>query len=341
MEGIVPLYYNMKKAGSGPINAEALYNGLTAAFTGGNIGIYSNNISKIWNSAAFVSGTKEEKEETLDLIKLLCMENNFVIDFAKTLYKPKRPKEIQEKIVAHTKNNLPHFFKFAKDKNDEQVEIVNPSFVNKLSGLAPRTRINFKKIGLNYPDFRLMMTNPDSDCKVRYLGGKHIDTAQSDPIAVLYNTLFKEYSLALERAQVLSEKLDPDIKRKASVRESHLLREVKNRALQEFSQIEPDENIVVDKLVRYLYDYDKGKQKGLLWLCYGDLLYKRLLDKIGEKDKAYQCVDCGEWFYNNKYAGKITRCPRCQKEYIKMYDRQRKAKRRNSVLPTPENKVAI
>lgn len=80
MEGIVPLYYNMKKAGSGPINSEALYNGLTAAFTGGNIGIYSNNISKIWNSAAFVSGTKEEKEETLDLIKLLCMENNYIID---------------------------------------------------------------------------------------------------------------------------------------------------------------------------------------------------------------------------------------------------------------------
>lgn len=77
---IVPLYYNMQKAPSVYVNNEAIYNGLNAAFTGGNIGVYSNNISKIWNSEVFITGTYEEKKQAINIIKLLCCENNFVID---------------------------------------------------------------------------------------------------------------------------------------------------------------------------------------------------------------------------------------------------------------------
>lgn len=77
---IVPLYYNMRKANPSILNSKTIYDGLSAAFTGSNIGIYSNNISKIWNSEVFISGTQEKKQEALDVIKLLCMENNFKID---------------------------------------------------------------------------------------------------------------------------------------------------------------------------------------------------------------------------------------------------------------------
>lgn len=77
---IVPLYYNMKKAEPVELSNATIYAGLNAAFIGGNIGIYSNNISKIWNSDVFTNGNDEEKREAVDLIKLLCMENNFVID---------------------------------------------------------------------------------------------------------------------------------------------------------------------------------------------------------------------------------------------------------------------
>lgn len=77
---IVPLYYNMRKAESIKIDNNVLYNGLCAAFTGGNIGIYSNNISKIWNSETFISGTHEEKVHAINCIKRLCCQNNFVID---------------------------------------------------------------------------------------------------------------------------------------------------------------------------------------------------------------------------------------------------------------------
>jgi hypothetical protein len=70
MKGIVPLYYNMAKAPAQKINNQTIFNGLKLAYTGGNIGIYSNDISKIWNS----------DNVDLDIIKLLCMENNFTID---------------------------------------------------------------------------------------------------------------------------------------------------------------------------------------------------------------------------------------------------------------------
>jgi len=70
MTDIVPLYYNMATAGKDIISNQAIYQGLKAAYTGGNIGIISNNITKIWNSG----------NVNLDVIKWLCMENNYVID---------------------------------------------------------------------------------------------------------------------------------------------------------------------------------------------------------------------------------------------------------------------
>lgn len=76
----VPLYYDMKNAHSVILNRDAIWDGLNHAFKGGNIGEYSNNISKVWNSGVFINGDEREQEEALNVVKLLCMENNFVID---------------------------------------------------------------------------------------------------------------------------------------------------------------------------------------------------------------------------------------------------------------------
>ena len=125
MNGIVPLYYNMRKAEPTQLNNKNIYAGLNAAFTGGNIGIYSNNISKIWNDDIFISGTDSEKSEAIDCVKRLCCQNNFVIDYAKTLYKAEFPHEINEKIAQYTNCKLPAFFEYAKDKDKSQVKNSN------------------------------------------------------------------------------------------------------------------------------------------------------------------------------------------------------------------------
>jgi hypothetical protein len=70
MKNIVPLYYEMPKAGAMEITNESIYNGMVAAYTGGNIGIVSNTITKVWNS----------DKPDINLIKQLCLYNNFVID---------------------------------------------------------------------------------------------------------------------------------------------------------------------------------------------------------------------------------------------------------------------
>ena len=73
MTDIVPLSYDLKKAKGGEINADNLYNGMINAYTKGNIGSVSNNITKIWNSG-------EITQEEIDVVKWLCFENNAVID---------------------------------------------------------------------------------------------------------------------------------------------------------------------------------------------------------------------------------------------------------------------
>lgn len=80
MKDIVPLYYNMQKALPVQLTNENIYKGLITAFTGGNIGVISNDISKIWNSDAICNGNEEDKKEAIDCIKCLCCQNNFVID---------------------------------------------------------------------------------------------------------------------------------------------------------------------------------------------------------------------------------------------------------------------
>lgn len=67
---VTPLYYPMAKAAAEQITPDALHAGMVAAWTGGNIGSISNDITKIW--------TSPNPDE--DVVKILCMENNFVID---------------------------------------------------------------------------------------------------------------------------------------------------------------------------------------------------------------------------------------------------------------------
>lgn len=69
MKDIVPLYYEMKKAEATDINSETLYTALTSAYKA-NIGIISNDITKIWNS----------DNPNIEAVKWLTMYNNFVID---------------------------------------------------------------------------------------------------------------------------------------------------------------------------------------------------------------------------------------------------------------------
>lgn len=316
MKDIVPLYYNMRKANPIKLTNQTIYDGLNAAFIGGNIGIYSNDISKIWNSDVFISGSKSEKEDAINIIKILCMENNFVIDYAKTLYKPERPKEIHDKIKEFVKENVPHFFLYAKDKENYQVSERNDSFVNKLEDLILNPRINMRNLKIDKIDYTLLMNNPDIECKVGFLNNRRLDEKNTNPLIVKYLELSKEcyYKIDFTYSSYSS---NSSSKARQDMKFNKIVKEIKSELL----RFGYNKQEIVDILIKFLYGIKSNKHKMLLWNCYGDIIYQNLSNHIQPKTKSIQCIDCGEWFdvsVNNK---KTCRCDSCKKEYRNKYQK--------------------
>jgi len=302
MNGIVPLYYNMRKAAPQLLSAKSIYDGLIAAFTGGNIGLYSNNISKIWNSDVFINGSVEEKNAAIDIVKILCMENNFCIDMAKTLYMPTRPRKMNKEILSFTRSKLPLFFKYAKDKTDDQVEEFLPTTVNRLGKLIKNPRLNFKQLKIEKPDYRLLMNNP-------YI---NID----DKVIETYNSKNQTYHFKINMKDENVDNL------------GYISHEIK-AALSEtgYSDIE-----LCDMLIKYLYEKE-SKSKEALWFCYGNVIVDNMEFNLKpKKTKFIQCIDCGKWVEVDSQNTTACRCDECQKNYRKRYkainERERRMKKR-------------
>ncbi len=297
MNGVVPLYYNMRKADPTLLNNKTIYAGLNAAFTHGNIGIYSNDISKIWNNDVFIAGNEEEQKEAIDTVKLLCMENNFCIDSAKTLYMPERPDWFKPVVSKYTKKKLPAFFKYAKDKEKEQVEKRNQSFVNKIFDRIPNKSINTKGLNLGTIDYRLLMGNVNTVC--------------SEEVNNLYDELNRKYRYMINMKDEYVDNL------------RYVACEIRER----FNESGYSENTIADMLVEYLYGHEK-RYKQLLWFCYGQNIVNNLEKNIQiKKTKFIQCIDCGEWV-EVPVESKGERCESCQKYYRNAYQKELMRKRR-------------
>jgi hypothetical protein len=308
----------MKKASPIQLNNQTIYDGLNAAFVGGNIGIYSNNISKIWNSDVFINGTENERQDAINLVKLLCMENNFVIDFAKTLYKPERPDHIHEKITAFTKGNVPHFFVYAKDKLDSQVEQINDSFVNKLDKKIINPRINCRNLKdsngkkLGSIDYTKLVSNPDVKCKVSFNKNGTINEAKTDPMIVKYCELNQKYHFKINMKCV---DLSNDIFVNTDAKQRMFFKKVANEIKYELSQFGYTNSEVADILVKFLYHVKPSKHKDVLWFCYGAYIVDNLKKNNCKSDmKEIQCVDCGEWVAIPSKNNRACRCKKCQDE---------------------------
>lgn len=302
MRGVVPLYYNMRKAEPTELNHVTIYNGLIAAFTGSNIGTYSNHITKIWNSDIFINGTDEEKRSAENVVKLLCMENNFCIDYAKTLYKPKRPKEMEKKIKEFTGKKVPYFFIYAKDKDISQVESKNNSIVNQLEDIIPNPRINTRKIGLEDIDYRLLMHSTDTQ----------IDKA----VIKKYTEFNTAYHFKISMKDEYQNNL-------------HYLACQIREELSGFGYADIE---VADMLVKYLYEKKNRKAKDLLWFCYGKYIVENLKQHITlKKTKAIQCIDCGEWLEIDNTNNRTCRCSSCQS----VHNRKLKTKKQQEYRRQP------
>lgn len=258
MRDIVPLYYNMRKAKGGLLTNEALYDGMSRAYTGGNIGPISNNITKVWNCG------KQIEEEQLNVVKWLCLYNNAVIDYAKTLWLPTPPKEIDKIIKSYTKANVPNFFMYAKDKELHQVEQPNNSTMNRISAIIPDPMVKFSKTISKF-DYRMLM-NKDYDFTIR-----------ESPIIDEYNYwVMHRYPV-----DEINESVDDE--------DLWIYKKIREKLLV-FGEV----NYVVNTLVNYCYTVKVNSSKKILWSCFGDVLVGNL--KKNTEDLGNICPICGKRF---------------------------------------------
>ena len=311
MIGIVPLYYEMAKAGAVVITPSEIFNGLRAAWTGGNIGVISNDITKIWNS----------EDPDLDLIKILCAENNFVIDYAKTLYKPVRPDDINARLTRITGAKAPHFFVYAKNKSDSMVQRSNMSAVNQLDALIPNKRMNFSAKNIGKFDYRYMLSSYDKKVAVY------------PDVVDVYDAVEKKYRFAINYYD-----------------DEANFSYIRDVILEQMNTLHHSMVDICDMLVKHLFFKKQSKRKSVFWLCFGDMVLCNLRNNVPDNSiqckkcgvrfiptgynqrvctrcseykrvgkKIVGCVDCGRTFSVDSRNTKKKRCDKCQKEYRKHY----------------------
>ncbi|MCA1025690.1 hypothetical protein LCM23_06270 [Cytobacillus kochii] len=274
MKGVLPLFYEMGVAKPEIITNDKIYESLVLAFKA-NIGEVSNNITKVFNS------------ENIDLrvVKWLTAENNYIIDFAKTLYMPKRPEKVDKVIKEYIKSKVPFFFIEAKGKERKNVEPINDSTINKLRKVIPNKRIKFKDIAGEF-DYKNLM-NQD----VVYTNKSLVN---------LYKKLDRSKKWIIKKN---------DHKNDGFYIDTYIRNELNS------SFIEEDK--IVNQLVEYLYKQTNASIKTTLWDCYGNILLEHLRHNLAQTK---QCNNCGTRI---EITGRNTKyCKKCYSKKEK--ERQRK-----------------
>ena len=302
-EKIVPLYYEMKKAGAQPITKENIYDSMILAYVGGNIGQISNDISIIWN--------EESCENRLDVVKLLCMENNHTIDFAKTLYKPVRPEKVHSMIHQYTRKKVPHFFVYAKDKSENQVEPPNNSPVNRLEYIIPEIKMDFKTQSLGKFDPKMLMR--ENIIPTNEITKQIIET---------YDLMTKSDAMKTGRDE------------RGVPRSVYGYQQIIDALL----CICNDIYFVTDVLIKELFIRRRSKRKNIFWMCFGNVVAENVRKNIGRKTG--MCVKCGARFYRE--SNRQVMCKSCAAQSRKISNRlaqRRRTAKKSAFKKDPESTV--
>lgn len=276
MKNIVPLYYELKKAKGGLLNSNEIYEGMIRAYTGGNIGPISNKISRVWN-------TENIGQEQLNVVAWLTLENNAVIDFAKTLWLPAPPKEKENIIKKYTKGNLPYFFKYAKDKEENQIDDINASAMNRICQNIYDKKIKYCKT-IGKMDYRMLMNK-----EVTF-------TINEIPIIEAYNYYTAKWYFLYK---VDDEFIDDEY--------IWAFNNIRNELLK-FG----DKDFVINTLIAYCYTIKKYSNKKLLWACFGKEIVGNL--EKNTKDLGRICPICGKRFVPKRGLQDIYCSEECNKK---------------------------
>lgn len=306
--GMIPNYYDMPKAKPELLNASSLFSGITNAYHHGNIGTPSNEITKVWMTLNPES-TKEEIQQAMEVIALRCVDVNFTIDYAKTLYKPEIPKHIQIKYKSYSNRKVPYFFIFAKNKARRQVEPMGKCNIDRISSIVKSNRIVFSDLPGRY-SYKILMANPDTN----------IESEKARKILALYKELQNTNLRKLSHMDISS--LDIDEKKRVMLQ----MTLDNNRQRAAFLDIIGEsDTYITDVLVKGLRD---EINKDTLWRLFGDIIFHNIETNLrGTKI----CAKCGKRYtpanekdFSSKY------CADCKMLISREKDRKKKQKKRLS-----------
>lgn len=251
MQGIVPLYYEMGVAEGKVIENKDIYSSLINAFKA-NIGEVSNNITKVFNSGEAID---------LDIVKWLTAENNYIIDYAKTLYMPERPEHIDKQIRAAISCKVPYFFMEAKKKDKKLVEPINNSTMNRLRKFIPNPNLKLGDVA-GTMDYTMLMSD-----KVERINRK---------VANKFKNLNKNKYRILRKSNI------KDRKEGLLYAFKFIRDEMKTTGI--------PEDVIVNYLIKDIYDNRNSTHKDTLWNCYGDIIVSNLRTNL---KNTKQCERCG------------------------------------------------
>ena len=257
-DDIVPLYYIMKKAPAQIVNQEIKNEGICKAFSTCKIGIYSNNVSKVWNQVDWKNISEEERQRNLNLIKYLCLESNFSIDSAKTNYMCVRPEEIDKQIKEAIHYKVPHYFIYAKGRTEKQVEPNTPSLVNRLEAKIINPRLSYKATDLGVFNYKYLMNKPNIKLDERVIN-KYTDIGWKF-----------HWRLNMRKDEAAPTNLNAVI---LNIRK-------------EFQEVDPNLTLmdISDMLVEYLYGVKKyTPKKEMLWQVFGEFMVSNLRANLPQK----------------------------------------------------------
>ena len=188
-------------------------------------------------------------------------------------------------ITKYTHSKLPSFFIYAKDKEVNQVEERNNSFVNKIFNVIKDVKINTSKMDLDKFDYIVMMSNKNITCPQEVID--------------IYNELNPKYRFMINMKDEYINNM------------SYVANEIRAR----FAETGYSESMIADMLAYYLYKSGRRK-KQIFWFCYGRYIVNNIRKNIKPKLTTYiQCADCGEWFeIEIKSSRRSFRCRKCQEK---------------------------
>ncbi|MEO2601073.1 hypothetical protein [Clostridium butyricum] len=299
-EGILPLYYDMGKADAELITTQNIINSLKSAFKYGNIGMYSNKITNIWNSEDF-------DEKAMNLIKLLTAENNYSIDSAKTLEMvdlDDDEKTMYKDLLKQANGKMPYFFQFAKDKDKNSVKYRTNSTVNRLcknieDNVVDNYKYDFSKLGKF--NARYLVSDKWNSINTKSDLSKSI----IEKFKEVDNTKNKLFIKAKNNQQEL-DKVAPSVYSIAKEELNKFIKDL-NITYKEVSNI----------LIKYYFSDEKTSKKTLLINLFGEYILSNLEENLNDKDFGF-CEVCGERFDKNniKNTSQIY-CKECQKNIEK------------------------